>query len=772
MMFSKMGRKGGERCALCGFPVIDLPHHKVISTCGGCMRAFVVTPQGRILIEDYFDPDKILHFEDAEGFSAAYHQALANDQGNQRTSNSMSQFGFAMSFHGTYEPWEKVMLDAIKIGNNEEAMFAAMHALHDYGIAHSFWGLTTQVLIHIGLLELAEKGLSILNRLEDIPKGLIVKLTSYLAVRKREIAEMEKSPGIRNRNVFALNILGYFSLQLGNLVRAEKRFRQALSIDDKSAEAWYSIATIELLNHQYESALKNITKSLALDNKSMRSAPSWHVGYKIYLKLKNLPKAFEFLSRAIELTPFRTDYQEELIALQEQLKNPPQKDTQGEQEKRTSSYDDIPQEEIPPLRKTPKNIPSSFSAPSDPTKNIPLHDELLIKAAEGLKNLENQLGFIRNRNVPKNPLTVTPEIHAMFNQPSRGSARERPTPIGIFGVSDRGIKLITEHLGNSPMPVSAITGLDPALVQRAQKTLDPLIRTLPYQSRPRFYPDFRQFLFDRSYQMLFLVLPPGIDQQIAQICMQAGKAPMIITAHNDPRTPLRPSSFSRRNSSRSYRYPPPPQRSAPRRRKYTDPSRKFLPDMGKFRNAQHLFETKQYDQALVQFTAIIKESPEEFLANCYLGLAHMKLANHSEAAEFFKSFLQNAQNQQVFQKYALHKGLSESDFNPYLFMANYNLAIIELQNQSFTAARSYLSQGSRYRKDSASLWLGFGISNYFLSELSKAEKNFQYVLTHYAKSPEAIQAQSLLNRIHGQLNAEGGTIHLDTNHRIIVQFED
>jgi tetratricopeptide (TPR) repeat protein len=332
--------------------------------------------------------------------------------------------------------------------------------------------------------------------------------------------------------------------------------------------------------------------------------------------------------------------------------------------------------------------------------------------------------------------------------------------IGVFGMTDRGMKFLKENLlAGGRQQITAISGIVPNLVQQAEMYLDPLIQQLPRQARPRFYPDFRDFLTDRSFQMVNIFLPPGHDDQAASVLMHAGKAPVIIAADDDPR--LRNRHFS------SPRRPPERSRSTPTRTCVF-----FLLDQEIFQKAQTLFEAKKYDQALLQFTSIIKEYPDEFLANWYIARSHMMLANHSKAAEFFKTFVQNGQNQQAFQKYALHKGLSESDFNPYLFTANYNLALIELLHQSFTAGRTYLSQASRYNRDSAKLWLSFGISNYFLSEMSKAEKNFQYVLTHYAPSSEAIQASSLLNRLHRQLNADGGTIHLDANHTIIVQFED
>lgn len=364
----------------------------------------------------------------------------------------------------------------------------------------------------------------------------------------------------------------------------------------------------------------------------------------------------------------------------------------------------------------------------------------------------------------KNPQSRQGSYRQFWNNLSSGPQTNfNGMNIGVFGMTDRGIDFLKKNLlASGRQKITAISGIIPELVQQAEMYLDPLIQQLPRQARPRFYPDFRDFLTDRSFQMVNIFLPPGHDNQAASVLMQAGKAPVIIAADDDPRLRNRRFSSSRRQPARS--------RSTPA--KPAAPPPQFLPDQERFHKAWQLFETHQYDMALVQFTAIIKDYPEEFLANWYIARSHMMLANHSKAADLFKKFVQNAQNQQVFQKYALHKGLSERDFNPYLFTANYNLALIELLHQSFTAGRTYLSQASRFNRDSAKLWLSFGISNYFLSELSKAEKNFQYVLTHYASSSEAIQASSLLNRIHGQLNADGGTIHLDTNHAIIVQFED
>lgn len=95
-------------------------------------------------------------------------------------------------------------------------------------------------------------------------------------------------------------LLGDVNYALGRYRQAESRYREFLSLDERSAEVWHKLGLTQLLSGQSREALQSLRQALALEGR--RAETSYVLGL-VLLDLKRTPEAIEELRRAVALRP-------------------------------------------------------------------------------------------------------------------------------------------------------------------------------------------------------------------------------------------------------------------------------------------------------------------------------------------------------------------------------------------------------------------------------------------------------------------------------------
>lgn len=313
-MFKKIGIAKNGRCELCGLPIV---RNDPIYDCPGCGRSFIFQKKKRILIEDYFDPQKIINFDDTIGFSSVYQKALEEDMKNRDSAKNSARMGMVANFLGSYEKWHEISQMTMRQGNLEEALFATFQALHDYPQNPGFWFLITDVFMDIDWLDMAEKGVSVIKMLKDrVPQQWMLMLDNKMNSLKKHIYEKKKQDRSFNNAAHSIAILSAHNFQCGNHIRGEKRLKQSISIDENCEAALGNLGVFYTSKGDLQNAKKCYEKILSRNKNSINTL--YNLG-NVYVDLQDFDKALSFITKAVNLDPTNNRMKNQLLKLKNHL---------------------------------------------------------------------------------------------------------------------------------------------------------------------------------------------------------------------------------------------------------------------------------------------------------------------------------------------------------------------------------------------------------------------------------------------------------------------
>ena len=313
-MFKKIGKADIGRCELCGLPI---GNKDPIYDCLGCGRTFIIQKKKRILIEDFFDPNKIINFEDENGFSPAYQKALEKEIENRKSAKNSARMGLVANFLGSYEKWHKISQIAISQGNFEEALYANFHALHDYPSNPSFWFNITEIFIIIEWFEMAKKGISAIKMLKGVHKPSMLMLNNKMDSLEKVISRRKKQDPFFNNVAHSIGLLSTINIQCGNHIRGEKRIKQAYSIDQNCGSVLENLGIFYSTQRDYENAVKCYKKIIS--NIGENSDTLYNLG-NVYAGLQDYKNALYYMSKAVQLDPSNMRKKNQLNLLKRNLK--------------------------------------------------------------------------------------------------------------------------------------------------------------------------------------------------------------------------------------------------------------------------------------------------------------------------------------------------------------------------------------------------------------------------------------------------------------------
>lgn len=157
------------------------------------------------------------------------------------------------------------------------------------------------IYMDLGRLEEAERYLTEAVALEANDVEARVNLAVvYRTQGKLELAKyhLEQAILVKPDSALAHNNLGDVYFNLGDVASAEREFKKAIEIDSSLEDAHFNLGRILEAQGRYQSALAHFQKAYQL-NSAQSDNPLW-VGI-MYLRLKNLEKAEEWIKRALAL---------------------------------------------------------------------------------------------------------------------------------------------------------------------------------------------------------------------------------------------------------------------------------------------------------------------------------------------------------------------------------------------------------------------------------------------------------------------------------------
>ncbi len=313
-MFKKIGNANIGRCKLCGLPIGD---KDPIYDCLGCGRSFIFQKKKRILIEDFFDSNKIINFEDENGFSPAYQKALEEEMKNRKSAKNTARIGMVTNFMGSYEKWHKISQIALSKENYEEALFANFHALHDYPTNPGFWFFITEIFILIEWLEMAEKGISAIKMLKGVHEPSMQMLNNKMKSLRQALTRRKKQDPFFNNDAHSIGLLSTVNFKCGNIVRGKKRINQAFSIDQNCGSVLENLGIFYTTQGDFKNAIECYKKIIS--NIGENSDTLYNLG-NVYAGLHDYKNALYYISKAVQLDPTNMRKKNQLNSLKRNLK--------------------------------------------------------------------------------------------------------------------------------------------------------------------------------------------------------------------------------------------------------------------------------------------------------------------------------------------------------------------------------------------------------------------------------------------------------------------
>ncbi|WP_371804294.1 tetratricopeptide repeat protein [Candidatus Lokiarchaeum ossiferum] len=293
----------------CGFPRMEGPHHQIVSDCAGCGKSFIRSSNKWIMIEDYLDPDHLLNLETANGFSPEFVDLFNKELKNrQMAETSMRRNHIVTNFLYSYEPWKELAKKDLKELKIEEALFAIIHAMHDYPSNPGFWFTLTDIFIQIPWYQNAKKCFQITKRLApDFPplKQLEAKFHAFEQkwnIRKKKEPNLNPKPEI-------INNLAVLAIEARQKSRALIHLKKVTTEFPSYRSGWLNLGSFHGSQGHQQKAQECFETALALDPNDPNTLFSLGI---LNFHLKNLDQSEMYLRRALENDPTNSQIQESL----------------------------------------------------------------------------------------------------------------------------------------------------------------------------------------------------------------------------------------------------------------------------------------------------------------------------------------------------------------------------------------------------------------------------------------------------------------------------
>ncbi|MHA1520470.1 MAG: tetratricopeptide repeat protein [Promethearchaeota archaeon] len=306
-------QRPGEKCQICGLPIIPRNHDPIVYRCSGCGRGFVNFEEKLVTIEQYLDPNNVLQLENYEGFSAKFKECLQTDGKNSEMADVFARStGIVTNFLGSYEPWSDLAKNCMYKNQMEEALYSFVMSLRDYPENAGFWLNIAQIAANFRQFDMANKAIFVVKNLNPYYEPLQRNINKIKALNNSIDKENKglTEPQIQGR---AFYMIGELALRVYNFKRAEFRLEQAIGFDENCEPAWHNLGPVYLHEEKYDKAEHALLRALEFqpDNGGI-----YYNLTALFRRKGDIVVAKEMIKEAIRLEPHNARFIQKLEELE------------------------------------------------------------------------------------------------------------------------------------------------------------------------------------------------------------------------------------------------------------------------------------------------------------------------------------------------------------------------------------------------------------------------------------------------------------------------
>ena len=302
----------GPKCSVCKAPLIVAPPTALVANCMICNYTLVKRNEIWISVEELIDPDKILEREDLTEFSPEFTQLINRDKEKKIQDREMFLRGMGLvQTLGWGKPWIDLMEAKMRNYEVEEAIYAALKALH---WEHQHWGLwlnLIELLYQMLMLDAAETVIEVVRACRPGFQPLEGVVQRYQDANIIRVKYADKP-----KYFVTLFNLGSSHAQTGKFHRAIKKYTRVIEMhptDINTAMVWGHLGLVYRDMADFAQAEKAFEQALKLNPKEAKVCIDYA---SLALVQKNFEKAKKWVKEAIKLEPNNLEYKNRLEELE------------------------------------------------------------------------------------------------------------------------------------------------------------------------------------------------------------------------------------------------------------------------------------------------------------------------------------------------------------------------------------------------------------------------------------------------------------------------